>query len=93
MTAPFNLSITSVFTPEQQPRGSAHEKAFAQQIQTGGVYLGFRTLRGRKFPHGNFRTSVFCEVKTQIAGFFDSLGAYSINLLYALFMALQSLSQ
>ena len=27
---------------------------------TGGVYLGFRTLRGRKFPYGNFRTSVFC---------------------------------
>ena len=59
MTAPFILSITSVFTPEQQPRSSAHEKAFAQHIQTGGVYLGFRTLRGRKFPHGNFRTSVF----------------------------------
>ena len=27
--------------------------------------LGFFTLRGRKFPHGNFRTSVFCEVRTQ----------------------------
>ena len=43
---------------------------------TGGVYLGFYTLRGRKFPYGNFRTSVFCEVKTQIVGkkkFFDSL--------------------
>ena len=41
-----------------------------------GVYLGFDTLRGRKFPQGNFRTSVFCEVKTQIVGktkFFDSL--------------------
>ena len=25
----------------------------------------FFTLRGRKFPHGNFRTSVFCEVRTQ----------------------------
>ena len=45
---------------------------------TGGVYLGFRTLRGRKFPYGNFWTSVFCEVKTQIVGktkFFDSLTA------------------
>ena len=45
-------------------------------MKTGGVYLGFHTLRGRKFPHGNFRTSVFCEVKTQIVGktkFFDSL--------------------
>ena len=44
--------------------------------KTGGVYLGFRTLRGRKFPYGNFRTFVFCEVKTQIVGktkFFDSL--------------------
>ena len=44
--------------------------------KTGGVYLGFRTLRGRKFLYGNFRTSVFCEVRTQIVGktkFFDSL--------------------
>ena len=74
---------------ERQPRGSAHEKAFAAQThapvglypqkysmrETGGVYLGLDTLRGRKFPHGNFRTSVFCEVKTQIVGktkFFDS---------------------
>ena len=46
--------------------------------KTGGVYLGFRTLRGRKFPYGNFWTSVFCEVRTQIVGktkFFDSLKA------------------
>ena len=45
-------------------------------MKTGGVYLGFHTFRGRKFPHGNFRTSVFCKVKTQIVGktkFFDSL--------------------
>ena len=68
------LSIKSIFTPEQQPRGSAHEKAFAAQThepvglypqkysmrETGGVYLGLDTLRGRKFPYGNFRTSVFC---------------------------------
>ena len=49
--------------------------------KTGGVYLGFRTLRGRKFPHGNFRTSVFCKVKTQIVGktkFFDSLKAHGL---------------
>ena len=26
-------------------------------IETGGVYPGFDTLRGRKFPHGNFRTT------------------------------------
>ena len=32
------------------------------------MYHGFYTYRGRKFPHGNFRTSVFCEVKTQIVG-------------------------
>ena len=47
-----------------------------KRIKTGGVYLGLDTLRGRKFPYGNFRTSVFCEVKTQIVGktkFFDSL--------------------
>ena len=40
------------------------------------MYHGVYTLRGRKFPHGNFRTSVFCEVKTQIVGktkFFDRL--------------------
>ena len=75
---------------ERQPRGSAHEKAFAAQThapvglypqkysmrETRGVYLGLDTLRGRKFPYGNFRTSVFCEVKTQIVGktkFFDKL--------------------
>ena len=48
-------------------------------MKTGGVYLGFHTFRGRKFPHGNFRTSVFCEVKTQIVGktkFFDSLNSF-----------------
>ncbi len=44
------------------------------------MYHVFYTPRGRKFPHGNFRTSVFCEVKTQIVGktkFFDSLGPES----------------
>ena len=52
------------------------KRLLRKRIKTGGVYLGFHTLRGRKFPHGNFRTSVFCEVKTQIVGktkFFDSL--------------------
>ena len=29
-------------------------------IKTGSMYHGFYTPRGRKFPHGNFRTSVFC---------------------------------
>ncbi|MFQ9128019.1 MAG: PhoU domain-containing protein [Butyricicoccaceae bacterium] len=48
---------------------AAHSKAFAAQThENRGVYPGFHTLRGRKFPYGNFRTSVFCEVKTQIVG-------------------------
>ena len=54
------------------------KRLLRKRIQTGGVYLGFDTLRERKFPYGNFRTSVFCEVKTQIVGktkFFDSLKA------------------
>ena len=52
------------------------KRLLRKRIKTGGVYLGFDTLRGRKFPYGNFRTSVFCEVKTQIVGktkFFGSL--------------------
>ena len=70
MTAPFILSIKSVFTPEQQPRSSAHKRAFAEQTHqhvglypqkylmraTGGVYLGFDT----------FGRLVFCEVRTQL---------------------------
>ena len=44
------------------------KRLLRKRIKTGGVYLGFDTLRGRKFPHGNFRTTVFCEVKTQIVG-------------------------
>ena len=44
------------------------KRLLRKRIQTGGVYLGFLTLRGRKFPHGNFRTSVFCAVRTQIVG-------------------------
>ena len=30
--------------------------------------LDFLSLRGRKFPNGNFQTFVFCVVKTQTAG-------------------------
>ena len=37
-------------------------------IKTGDMRLGFYTSRGRKFPNGNFRTSVFCEVKTHLVG-------------------------
>ena len=32
-------------------------------IKTGSMYHGFYTPRGSKFPHGNFRTSVFCGAK------------------------------
>ena len=39
MTAPFNLSIKSVFTPEQQPRGSSHSKAFAAQTACTLVFV------------------------------------------------------
>ena len=34
--------------------------------KTGDMRLGFLTLRGRKFPNGNFRTSVFCAVRTHL---------------------------
>ena len=37
-------------------------------IKTGDMRLGFYTSGGRKFPNGNFRTSVFCEVKTHLVG-------------------------
>ena len=40
------------------PRGSALSKAFAQQTKkTGTCASFFFTLKGRKFPHGNFRTT------------------------------------
>ncbi len=40
------------------PRGSALSKAFAQQTKKNeDMCLVFFTLRGRKFPHGNFRTT------------------------------------
>ena len=65
----FSLSIKSVFAMLTLPRGSAHEIALRRKcMKTEGVYLDFHTFRGRKFPHGNFRTSVFCKVKTQIVG-------------------------
>ena len=68
MQALERLSKKSVFTMLTLPRGSAHKIIFAKQIiKTGGVYLGFYTPRGRKFPYGNFRTSVFCEVRTHLS--------------------------
>ena len=65
-------------------------------MKTGGVYLGFHTLRGRKFPHGNFRTSVFCEVKTQIVGktkFFDSLRGRITSVILPLFALISGLTR
>ena len=52
------------------------KRLLRKRKKTEDMRLGFFTSRGRKFPHGNFRTSVFCEVRTQIVGktkFFDSL--------------------
>ena len=42
------------------------KRLLRKRIKTEGVYLGFDTLRGRKFLHGNFRTSVFCVVRTHL---------------------------
>ena len=67
------LSIKSIFI---RAAARIQKRLLRKRFRAGGVYLGLDTLRGRKFPHGNFRTSVFCEVKTQIVGktkFFDSL--------------------
>ena len=36
--------------------------------KTGGVYLGFLTLRGRKFPYGNFRTTRVLRSQNTPAG-------------------------
>ena len=54
-------------------RGSAYEIAFAAQMHEN---------RGRVPRFSCFRTSVFCEVKTQIVGktkFFDSLNSFSLS--------------
>ena len=71
------------------------KRLLRKRIKTGGVYLGFDTLKGRKFPYGNFRTSVFCKVKTQIVGktkFFDSLRAdfYQSALFFPFYQVLWS---
>ena len=50
-----------IITVLASPKGRAkfHTILIAiQSIKTGGVHLGFYTLRERKFPTGNFRT--FC---------------------------------
>ena len=67
------LSIKSIVI---RAAARIQKRLLRKRFRAGGVYLGSDTLRGRKFPHGNFRTSVFCEVKTQIVRktkFFDSL--------------------
>ena len=61
---PFRLIEFALQIPARRPL----TLKILNESKSGGVYLGFLTLRGRKFPHGNFRTSVFCEVKTQIVG-------------------------
>ena len=69
---PFRLIEFALQIPARRPL----TLKILNESKSGGVYLGFLTLRGRKFPYGNFRTSVFCEVKTQIVGktkFFDKL--------------------
>ena len=51
-------------------------------IKSRGVYLAFYTYRGRKFPNGNLRTSVFCEVRTQLVGktkFFDCFSSDNLR--------------
>ena len=44
----------------------------------GAVFCcGFDALRGRKFPYGNFQTSVFCKGKTQIVGKTDPVAVHT----------------
>ena len=72
------------------------KRLLRKRIKTGGVYLGFDTLRGKKFPHGNFWTSVFCEVKTQIVGktkFFDSLRGRVTSVTLPLFARISGLTR
>ena len=68
---PLTYIRRSIRRPFPTPRGSAHKTMFAMQTHkpvglypqkysmraTGDMRLGFHTLRGRKFPHGNFRTT------------------------------------
>ena len=59
---PFRLIEFALQIPARRPL----TLKILNESKSGGVYLGFLTLRGRKFPHGNFRTSVFCEVRTHL---------------------------
>ena len=49
-----------------KPAGLYPQEIF-NESNRGGVYLGFHTLRGRKFPYGNFRTSVFAKSKHRLS--------------------------
>ena len=60
---PFRLIEFALQIPARRPL----TLKILNESKSGGVYLGFLTLRGRKFPHGNFRTSVFCEVRTHLS--------------------------
>ena len=42
------------------------KRLLCKRKETGDMRLGFFTLRGRKFLHRNFRTSVFCAVRTHL---------------------------
>ena len=44
------------------------KRLLRKRIKTGGVYLGFDTSGGRKFPHGNFRTTRFLRSQNTPAG-------------------------
>ena len=49
------LSIKSIFI---RAAARIQKRLLRKRMKTGGVYLGFHTLRGRKFPYGNFRTTL-----------------------------------
>ena len=42
------------------------KRLLCKRKKTGDMRLGFFTLRERKFLHRNFRTSVFCAVRTHL---------------------------
>ena len=44
------------------------KRLLRKRIKTGGVYLGFDTSGGRKFPHGNFRTTRVLRSQNTPAG-------------------------
>ena len=55
-----NLVLAFVITLIFMLRAAARIQSnlLCKFIKTGSVYLGFYTLRGKKFPYGNFRTTL-----------------------------------